>query len=163
MVSWQGVRRDESANRANALKFERVGPRFFIFRPIVEWTALQVFAHCASHGVKPNPLYLQGMSRVGCMPCINVQKNELREIADRFPEHPERIAEWELMVGQASKRGFSTFLTDSHESMDKREIFADFNIWSRIEWSKTIRGGQQFDLLGSMGSPACSSSYGFCE
>lgn len=92
VVSWQGVRRDESENRKNAKRMERIGPNLWAFRPIVEWTAVQVFARHASHDIEPNPLYRQGMSRVGCMPCINCNKAELREISKRFPEEIGRIA-----------------------------------------------------------------------
>lgn len=166
VISWQGVRRDESHNRRNAKKSERVGGGLWIFRPIVDWTAAQVFEHCAAHDIKPNPLYLQGMSRVGCMPCINCNKAELRQIAARFPEHPARISEWERIVGMCSKRGFSTFMADAHPAKDRRVVFADLNIWTRIEWSKTSRGGKQFNLLDTVendGSGGCSSSYGLCD
>ena len=95
VVSWQGVRRDESQRRRSALRFERLAPRLDVYRPIVDWTAEQVFAFCAARGVRPNPLYLQGMGRVGCMPCVNASKAEIAEIARRFPEHIERIATWE--------------------------------------------------------------------
>lgn len=37
VVSWQGVRRDESLNRRNAKKIERIAPRLWAFRPLVEW------------------------------------------------------------------------------------------------------------------------------
>lgn len=165
VISWQGVRRDESENRRKAKLFERVGGGLWIFRPIVAWTAAQVFEFARSRGVQPNPLYLQGMSRVGCMPCINCNKAELRQIAARFPEHLARIAEWEHIVGACSKKGFSTFMTDAHPARDRREIFADLNIWARIEWSKTSRGGKQFNLLDEVenAEAGCSSSYGLCD
>jgi len=164
IVSWQGVRRDESINRRHALKFERIGPRMFAFRPLVEWSALQVFDYCASKSIHPNPLYLQGMGRVGCMPCINVGKDELRQIAARFPEHIKLVSEWEVLVGQASKRGFSTLIGDGHAAKDRRKVFTDLNIHAKVEWSKTSRGGTQFDLLADLIEPsACSSAYGLCE
>lgn len=164
VISWQGVRRDESEARRNAKRAERIAPGIWAFRPLVEWTAAQVFKFCATKKIQPNPLYLQGMGRVGCMPCINCAKEELRQIAQRFPEHPTRIAEWEQLVGQCSKRGFSTFFTDSHKGKDRRKVFADLNIWTRIEWSKTTRGGLQFNLLAQLDEPnACASSYGLCD
>jgi 3'-phosphoadenosine 5'-phosphosulfate sulfotransferase (PAPS reductase)/FAD synthetase len=165
VVSWQGVRRDESQNRRDAKLFERVGGGLWIFRPIVLWTAGQVFAFAAERGLKPNPLYLQDMNRVGCMPCINCSKSELRAIAARFPEHPQRIAEWELIVSACSKRGYSTFMADAHQAKDRRVVFADLNIWNRIEWSKTSRGGRQFNLLDAEENTGagCSSSYGLCD
>ena len=163
VVSWQGVRRDESLNRRHAKRFERLNPRTYAFRPIVDWTAAQVFASLAAHGVEVNDLYRQGMTRVGCMPCINVAKGELREIAMRWPEHPQRLAEWEQRVGACSKRGYSTFMTDAHVAQDRRQVFADLNIWARIEWSKTKRGGRQGDLFSDAPPAACASSYGLCE
>ena len=165
VISWQGVRRDESEARRNAKLFERVGGGLWIFRPIVTWTAMQVFDYARNAGVRPNPLYLQGMGRVGCMPCINCRKEELREIASRWPEHPARIAHWEWLVGQCSKRGFSTFFTDGHDSTDRREVFASLNIMSRVEWSKTSRGGRQYNLLDEVEyeGAGCSSSYGLCD
>jgi hypothetical protein len=36
VISWQGIRRDESQNRRNARKIERLGPRLWAFRPLVE-------------------------------------------------------------------------------------------------------------------------------
>src|SRR3546814_15740902 len=94
VVSWQGIRRDESLNRRDALKFEPLGAGLFIYRPIVQWTANDVFEYAAQPDIKPNPLYLQGMGRVGCMPCINANQSELRQIGARFPEHLARHHAW---------------------------------------------------------------------
>ena len=163
VVSWQGVRRDESFGRRNAKLFERLNPRTYAYRPLVDWTAMQVFAFLAANDVTPNRLYREGMGRVGCMPCINARKDELRQIAARFPEHPERIAEWERIVCACSKRGFSTFFSDSDDRKDGREIFATLNIHARIAWSKTARGGKHLDLLGEPEPDQCASSYGLCE
>lgn len=168
VVSWQGVRRDESMARQRAKKIERIGPRLWTFRPLVDWTALQVFAYCAENGIPINPLYLQGMKRVGCMPCINVGKNELREIADRFPSYLDDKADWERMVSQASKHGYSTFFHRAGrlDGLTVDKIFLREGIRSVIEWSRTSRGGQQYDLLSApgMSNPTeCSSAYGLCE
>jgi 3'-phosphoadenosine 5'-phosphosulfate sulfotransferase (PAPS reductase)/FAD synthetase len=163
VVSWQGIRRDESFNRRNAKKFERLNPGLFAYRPIVEWTAQQTVDYIRSQGIILNPLYSQGMTRVGCMPCINANKGELREIASRFPEEIARIVEWERLVGMCSKRHFSTFMVDSHAAKDRRIIFADLNILARVEWSKTTHGGRQRDIFAEVASPACTSAYGLCE
>lgn len=164
VVSWQGVRRDESHNRRDAKKFERIGPRMFIFRPIVEWTAMQAIELATLNEILHNPLYSMGMGRVGCFPCINAGKDELREMASRFPAHMQRISDWEYLVGMASKRSFSTFFTDGNDAKDRREVFAELNVWTRIEWAKTTRGGRQYSLLNDLDEEnACSSSYGLCE
>lgn len=161
VVSWQGIRRDESDARKNAKIYERLNPAMIAYRPIVEWTAIQVFDYCASLGIEPNPLYLQGMGRVGCMPCINVSKSELKEIAKRFPDHIARISEWEKLVAQSSKRGLATFL--AAPGMENHEA-AKQDIWQRVRWAKTSRGGRQFDLLTDLEpTSGCSSSYGLCD
>lgn len=164
VVSWQGVRRDESANRRNAKLFERLQPRTYAYRPLVEWTAMQVFGSLAANDIKPNDLYRLGMSRVGCMPCINVNKAELREIAGRWPEVIDRIEDWERRVGDCCKHGFSSFMHDAHDAKDRRVTAAELGIRARVEWAKTTRGGKQYDLLAASEEPkACASSYGLCE
>lgn len=165
VVSWQGVRRDESLNRRDAKKFEPIGGGLYIYRPLVEWSAMDVFDYCAAKGIKPNPLYKQGMGRVGCMPCINAAKDEVHQIAERFPEHIKKIAWWEYLVGQASKRNASTFFhKSSGKGLTNQEIVAASNVWQVVEWAKTSRGGKQFSLLTALEEPtACSSSYGLCE
>lgn len=161
VVSWQGVRRDESLNRRNAKKFERIAPGFYTYRPIVDWTAADVFHYCGERGIKANPLYLQGMGRVGCMPCINANKAELAQIARRFPEHIARIHEWEQIVAQASKQQAATFIPAPGITPAQAK---DHGIYSVIEWAKTTRGGKQFDLLGDLSDvTACASAYGLCE
>lgn len=166
VVSWQGIRRDESQNRRNAKKAERLGNRLYAFRPLVDWSASDVFGYCASRGIQPNPLYVQGCGRVGCMPCINAGKEELRQIAARFPEHMKRASEWELLVSQASKRGFSTFFNkELHENnyVDRR-VHAANRIEAVIRWAHTSRGGRQLDmLLYTVDQDRCASSYGLCE
>lgn len=44
------------------------------------WIHDEVFNFAKWHGIKPNLLYKQGCSRVGCMPYIHARKSELAEI-----------------------------------------------------------------------------------
>lgn len=167
--SWQGVRGGESDARKHLLGtgacakyFEEVGGGLYIYRPIVRWSAQDCFDAMDYFGVKANPLYTMGMSRVGCMPCINARKAEVLEISKRFPAEFERIAEWERLVGQVGKgqRGnISSFFLDPDRDahLNKRGIV------NMVSWSKTTRGGKQFDLLADEEPTACSSSYGLCE
>lgn len=159
VVSWQGVRAAESPARANLPEREDTPEGYEVYRPILKWTARDVFDMHKKHGIEPNPLYLQGMSRVGCMPCINCNKDELFEIALRFPEEIERVAEWERIVSKAAKRGKATFFP-AREGDDKKSL----HDW--VEWSRTTRGGNQYDLLKLIDLedvPVCSSVYGLCE
>lgn len=167
VVSWQGVRRDESPNRRDAKLFEKLDDKLYAYRPIVEWTAEDTFTYAASKDVEPNPLYKCGMGRVGCMPCINASKDEIREIALRFPAHIEKIAEWEPRVIACSKRGGASFFpapTGGVAVTNKLAHAKDNDIYHVVKWSNTSRGGKQFSLLTALDEPtACSSSYGLCE
>lgn len=167
---WQGVRADESRARAMLPESDEVKPGLFNYRPILSWSAEEVFQFHRKHNVKWNPLYEKGMSRVGCMPCINCRKDELREIANRFPEEIQRIAEWERLVSMASKRQGSSFFGPSKmpgvsiDGLSNEEAQKHLSIDRVVEWAMTGRGGHTFDMFAAM-SPddGCSSAYGLCE
>lgn len=160
ITSWQGVRAAESPARAKMPEREDTPEGYEVYRPLINWSAADVFKMHRKHGIEPNPLYKLGMSRVGCMPCINVNKDELFEISRRFPEEIERISEWEQLVAGASKLQNSSFLP-ALEGDDKK------NIHDWVEWSRTSRGGKNYDLIKMIGmmeeTPVCSSVYGLCE
>lgn len=159
VYSWQGVRRDESRARSAALETEHQGGTLWHYRPLVDWSVEDVFAIHKRHGVRPNPLYLQGMTRVGCMPCIMARKAELHEIARRFPAHIEKIREWETLVHRAGKSGSTFFCCDKIPGTSTTRGAVD----SVVSWAATTRGGQQFDMLKLLPPPVCSSEYGLCE
>lgn len=163
--SWRGIRRDESQNRANALEHDVAAEGWKIEHPIVHWTAQQTIDFVLSRGLKLNPLYSLGMGRVGCMPCINCNKDELLEISKRFPAHIDRIREWESIVSMAAKRGLTTFFTDRKEGEESdSEIFARLNVDARVRWAQTSHGGRRADWIREMEpAAACSSLYGLCE
>jgi len=179
--SWQGVRRDESAQRFNLIESEDHPTKQGLvwYRPILDWTADDCFAMHKKHGVEPNPLYMQGMGRVGCMPCIHATKEETFQIALRFPEELERLAEWERIVGDAAKRGVSTFFDArvTNRFLGLPKITAEnvgmvsattHGVGTYVEWAKTKYGGREADLvkiiqLESTDAPMCKSMYGLCE
>lgn len=178
VISWQGVRADESLNRRHLPMYDvEMGqwepqPKgWLIYRPIIDWTASQVFDLHREHGIHWNPLYEHGMGRVGCMPCIHAKKSELIAIMLAFPEEIDRVAEWERIVSNASKKGCSTFFgadTIPGNSTKMGEISLETHgIWAVMEWAKTTRGGRQYDLIGAVNiddeTPKCTSVYGLCE
>lgn len=166
--SWQGVRSDESRNRSQLPRREQ-GESAEIYRPILYWSAEDVFRFLRRRKVHPNPLYKLGMSRVGCMPCIYSRKSELREIAMRFPSEVRRVAEWERKVSNVSKRCTSTFFAADVDPLkatkNNHEISCkSHGIHNVMEWAKTTRGGRQYDLIATSEEPGmCSSAYGLCE
>ena len=169
ITCWQGVRADESPNRARLPEWDAEiddgkGGGLWNYRPILQWTVDDVFQAHRRHGIRWNPLYEQGMNRVGCMPCINCNKGEMLQITRRFPEELERIAQWERMVGDAAKRGMATFFAVKGVANDNINL-QEHGVMARAEWSKTTRGGKQYDLINAVDEtvPTCQSAYGLCE
>lgn len=166
VISWQGVRADESRSRANLPIVDEPEEGLITYRPLIHWTADDVFAFHKRHGVKWNPLYEQGMGRVGCMPCIHARKGELREISQRWPEVIDWISEMERSVSAGSKRGNSTFydVRIIEKGDTSRVSHTTHGIRKLVEWSMTTRGGDQLDLLAQTEDlEMCSSIYGLCE
>jgi 3'-phosphoadenosine 5'-phosphosulfate sulfotransferase (PAPS reductase)/FAD synthetase len=171
VVSWQGVRADESLARRDLPETDVVGGSLdggtlSNYRPILTWKVEDVFAIAKRHGVKPNRLYSQGMGRVGCMPCIHARKDELLEISKRFPDEVARIERWEALIATVSKTSTATFFTAvSMGALSAADITVEkHGILAEIEWAKTGRGGRTLDMFRSQNDgPQCSSIYGLCE
>lgn len=173
--SWVGVRADESLHRSTMTEWQCDvgneadpinGEGLWLHRPILKWSADDVFAYIAKRDAPLNPLYRQGMGRVGCMPCINARKGELREIATRFPEEIARVAEWERIVSLVSKRGSATFLPAVNDPTvgASDDIRHDTHgIHRMVAWANTSRGGRQYMLDEPVEVSQCASIYQLCE
>jgi len=70
-----------------------------VLRPVFDWTGQEVIDYIIQNGLRPNPLYYMGMSRVGCMPCIMSRLSEIKEINKRFPEVIKTVSEAEKRLG----------------------------------------------------------------
>jgi 3'-phosphoadenosine 5'-phosphosulfate sulfotransferase (PAPS reductase)/FAD synthetase len=191
VVQWSGVRADESSKRAGYERFapDRRDQEFlYNFLPIHQWTAADVFALHKYFGIKPNPLYMQGASRVGCMNCVLSNKEEIAETAARWPEHIEKHKQWELKVrltsrwvhwmsvGEVSQRWMKQFDLPLGRNVQMLGIAPEVqNIdWSGfygprgglnspgvgdvVEWAKTGRGGKVYDLVKASLDTATCSS-----
>ncbi|WP_315709994.1 phosphoadenosine phosphosulfate reductase family protein [Brenneria uluponensis] len=173
VISWQGVRAEESPSRALLPEWETDADNtagLNVYRPILTWTHADVFALAKRHGIKPNPLYQQGCSRVGCMPCIHARKSELAEIFTRWPEEIARVAAWERLVATCSRHGNSTFFPSTQDPRKAERRIACITVESHgietyRDWALTTRGGSQFDLFAGLNDKTvCSSVYaGVCE
>lgn len=106
VTSYQGIRADESASRAAMTEREWLDDAggYFIERPILRWTAAQCFDKMREHGVKPNPLYLTGSSRVGCWPCIMTGLAELKRIIQFYPELAARLTTLEKAANDSAEK-----------------------------------------------------------
>ncbi|WP_171965371.1 phosphoadenosine phosphosulfate reductase domain-containing protein [Cronobacter sakazakii] len=180
VVQWSGVRGDESAKRAGYERFstDQRDPEFlYNFLPIHQWTAADVFALHKHFGINPNPLYMQGASRVGCMNCVLSNKEEIAETAARWPEHIEKHRQWELAVRLTSRWvHWMSVGTESQSWMRQFDLPLGRTVqlygldpdvqnidWSGfygprgamgapsvpevVEWAKTGRGGKVYDLV----------------
>lgn len=103
--SWHGIRADESRRRACHKRMSRESWDFgkysiSILRPLLDWTIADVLKEHRRHGLKPNPLYAEGMMRVGCAPCIYAWHSEIKLWAKKFPQTIDKIREWESIVNQ---------------------------------------------------------------
>lgn len=148
-IRYTGVRRDESNARAGQ-QIEQWDNWYDcpLVAPIADWTKQMCFDYVKAHGEQINPLYTLGFNRVGCAPCINSGKEDIRNWNDRFPEMIDKIRSWEKRTGR-------TFFAPCIPG--KATNFID----EVVEWSQTSRGGTQFQMFPER--PACESKYGLCE
>ena len=150
VIAWQGVRAAESVARASMRQRQKVylefsRPRFsrhiHVLRPILHWTLDDVLHRHGAHGIKANPLYAEGFTRVGCFPCIYAQKNELALIAQRFPDAIERLERWESLVAKVSKKVGNSFF---YGGRDPRWTKGDpTGIRQILDWAETAPGRQE--------------------
>lgn len=161
VLQWLGIRKQESRKRAAHPRYNRIECGAMMWRPIFKWSLQQVWDFHRKHGLARNPLYDMGASRVGCWPCINCRKSELRVFA-KTPDHVDRIRKWEDLVSRANKRRASTFFAASTDPTDKPGEYA--RIDKIVEWAHTSRGGRQFDLFfEQQPGGGCTSSMELCE
>jgi 3'-phosphoadenosine 5'-phosphosulfate sulfotransferase (PAPS reductase)/FAD synthetase len=165
VVNWQGMRKTRGATERPIAAREHGGARLIHYRPLLNWTDAAVFALHKRHGIKPNPLYRQGMVAVGCMPCVRrADKDELHEISRRWPEVVDRVAEWERLVSLASRGGRASFFTATRLPGGGGPRAPLPTIRSMVAWSKTSRGGRTVDWIRLTEEAApCASAYGLCD
>jgi 3'-phosphoadenosine 5'-phosphosulfate sulfotransferase (PAPS reductase)/FAD synthetase len=149
-----GIRRDESDRRKAAP--ETCWDDYFgcwLHSPIVHWSKAEVFQFLKDNGEKWNPLYDLGFGRVGCAPCVNSGKEDIRLWVLHEPAMIDKVRAWEAEVG----RTFFPPMVPGKEINWVDEV---------VDWAKTTHGGKQYalplmesDYHGGM----CMHKHGFCE
>ena len=124
---------------------------YSIYRPIHQWTVAQVFDIHRRHNIKPNPLYLQGHGPRWLYAVHQCGQDEILEISKRFPEHIDRIEEWERIVVLVSKRSNATFFSAPGDNIG---AWDRGNIRAIVQWSKTQHGGRKLDMFRALGRVA---------
>lgn len=103
VINVTGVRREESARRA-ASPISDSKPYLINWRPVLDWTADQVFASIDASGMQPHPAYRQfGMTRVSCRFCIMSNGTDLCAAAAQ----PEAHDLYRRMVTLEAASGFA--------------------------------------------------------
>lgn len=157
LINAVGVRAAESAARSLLREWEfQEGFDCEVWRPLLTWSEAQVIEIHKRHGLAPNPLYLRGAQRVGCWPCINARKSEIRLIADIDPARIVRLRVLEDTVAAAAEaraeRDGRTFSRPAFFQNPRHELKADGSrdgtccpIDEVVAWSRTIFGGAEED------------------
>ena len=88
LVVFEGVRNDESAKRS---AYNRVGEgvkhvNLINCRPIIKWNATETYLYIYKNGVKINPAYTLGLTRVGCGICPFASDWSEYVIRKRYPQ-----------------------------------------------------------------------------
>lgn len=177
VVNVIGIRRAESRARAGALELEGEryadGTSVLVWRPLVEWSVESVEAIHRRHGLEPNPLYAMGAKRVGCWPCINASKAELKLLGRTDPERVREIAALELEAQDKAAARYAakgqTFETLGYlrptffmqvGPKSERQEGKSWPIAKVMDWARTSRGGRQY-MLEDAGDGCVR--WGLCE
>lgn len=150
---YAGVRCDESNKRKGTPDREWDDLfKCWLNYPIRCWTKDECFAVVKHDGEPINPLYKMGFARVGCAPCINSGKEDIRQWAARSPDMIDKVREWEKKLGLTFfapiRPGVLNWVDDV------------------VAWSKTVYGGKQYALPIveiEASNQMCQSKYGLCE
>lgn len=157
-VNVVGVRAEESPKRAG-LPERELDPDLdcMVWRPLIAWTEAQVIEMHQRHGIRPNPLYLrdEGARRVGCWPCVQCGKAELRLLSrdEKRVRILERLEEMVAVLAheRAAERGEElarppAFFQGNRSDRGDDGQIPTIPIRKRLEWAWTSRGGDQMML-----------------
>ena len=167
VINAVGVRADESAARAGMPEWEQMRDRrgreiggIEVWRPILRWSEEEVIAAHRRYGLRPCPLYLHGATRVGCWPCIQAGKAELRLIGDD-PRRVQAMRLLEALVGDLARArvqgrgdgmaGWSPPAFFQRSTPDASGRYSCEPIDSVLDWARTERGGRQMSLAPRFG------------
>jgi 3'-phosphoadenosine 5'-phosphosulfate sulfotransferase (PAPS reductase)/FAD synthetase len=192
VIAASGVRADESDERRELPEWgEPLDSYFGIweYRPLIKWQIEQVWLIHKRYNVPRNPLYDAGAARVGCFPCINSRKPEIRMMSRKFPRYIDRVRAMESGVQEQNPN--STFFQRFKIPLVMRskkittkhgEEMMVATLDDVVRWSNTTHGGKVYlksykdqpqqhlieDLDGDVVLTSddvgiCPSQYGACE
>lgn len=174
VIVHSGVRAGESRDRAKLV--ERGFDDMFgctVNRPLLRWTLSQVLAISEKYGIPLNPLYGYGVTRVGCFPCINSKKKEVRLISIHFPERIDELREQErsfpnpistFFARKTVPARFRSFEVETKKGKMKVATIDDVVRWAHTGKRAKERGIPLWDdLYDDDKTLVCPSGAGMCE
>jgi 3'-phosphoadenosine 5'-phosphosulfate sulfotransferase (PAPS reductase)/FAD synthetase len=149
---------------------------------LIKWTVEDVVTIHARHGVMPCRLYLDGARRVGCWPCIQSNRDELR-LLSRDDIRVGILRDLEALIVRVasdrqhkySERGMGpawfqartpTAKTDDETPGDgsSKVRYPCWPIDRVLEWAAEKPFGRgQFDLFAALPSEAGCARWGMCD
>jgi 3'-phosphoadenosine 5'-phosphosulfate sulfotransferase (PAPS reductase)/FAD synthetase len=168
-----GVRAGESADRAKLVECgfdDMFGCT--VNRPLLRKSLADVIAMHARYGVPLNPLYSYGFTRVGCFPCINSNKSEVRLISIHFPERIDHLRSEERKIGKISTffapktvpARFRLLEVETRKGPMKVATIDDVVRWSHTGYRAMPRQPMLFeDFYDDDKTLVCPSGAGMCE
>jgi 3'-phosphoadenosine 5'-phosphosulfate sulfotransferase (PAPS reductase)/FAD synthetase len=173
VVNAVGIRDEESAARKDMPEWEWSNEMDCdVWRPIKAFTTEDVILIHQRHAVRPCKLYLMGMERVGCGPCIKERKAGIRIIAEKDPDRIALLRQDEATVSEAARarvaeQGKEHIGDPAFFQIKEGRTGVCWPIDKAVEWSRTeFRGRGQF-LMGEifdmdMADQGCSR-WGLCD
>lgn len=174
VIVHSGVRAGESGDRAKLV--ERGFDDMFgcvVNRPLLRWSLSQVLAISAKYRVPLNPLYSFGVKRVGCFPCINSRKSEIRLISINFPERIDELRQQErsfpnpistFFARKTVPLRFRSFEVETQKGPMKVATIDDVVAWSHTGKGAKERSGMLWDdLYDDDKTLVCEAGRGMCE
>lgn len=176
VIVHSGVRAGESLDRAKLI--ERGFDDMFgcvVNRPLLRWSLQDVLDYHKRFGLPLNPLYSYGVTRVGCFPCINSKKSEIKLISIRFPERIEQVsrAETEMfnvgLIGTWFHRKTVPLRFRSKTVQTSKGPMKVATIDDVVRWSHTGKRAKERtpvlfeDFYDDDATLVCPSGAGMCE
>jgi len=131
-----------------------------VLRPIFSYTAQEVIDTILDAGMKPNPLYSRGFSRVGCFPCIMCRHKEvILLMKDELMR--QRLIDAETRMKNETPRG-STFFPPTYIP---KYACANKSYPTLSDVFNYVRGKKDLpDMFEPEGGYSCLSMFhGLCE
>jgi len=169
VIVHSGVRAGESLSRSKLI--ERGFDDMFgcvVNRPLLHWSLEDVLAYHKRFGVPLNPLYGYGAMRVGCFPCINSRKSEIKLISINFPERINEIRAQERQIGKISTFFARKTVPERFRSVEvetSKGTMMVASIDDVVRWSHTRKRAviDQDHLFDDDYGLSCPSGAGMCE